>query len=388
MAGSITPTQLFEGIDQGTVPFILDVRNQDDFAQWQVEGTKPVPMKNVPIWVAVEESERIAQEIPDGTVVICAHGNGSDLLLDVLADEGRNVVNLEGGTAAWAELLVPRPIKGLPDGMVGWQILRPAKACISYVIGVPGQGCIVVDPARFPETYLRLAEESDMPIRHVIDTHIHADHISGGPALAESLGVPYHVPAEDAGRSSTLANVPFADGERIDLGEPDRGGSAAPPGHIRIEMLSIKMPGHTPGSVCVHIPGHVILTGDTVFVRGLGRPDLTGKAADLAKELFHTIHDRLAPLDRSTLVMPAHWTLMEEIDDNGMVQTTLAQVFESALVSEEDMAAFIEEIITSLPSAPDFYDTIRLVNSGQSATADEIETLEIGKNQCAASTSM
>ena len=148
------------------------------------------------------------------------------------------------------------------------------------------------------------------------------------------------------------------------------------------------MPGHTPGSVCVHIPGHVILTGDTVFVRGLGRPDLTGKAADLAKELCHTIHDRLAPLDRSTLVMPAHWTLMEEIDDNGMVQTTLAQVFESALVSEDDMSAFIEEIITSLPSAPDFYDTIRLVNSGRPATAEEIETLEIGKNQCAASTSM
>ena len=376
MSGSITPAELYGGIDEGTIPFILDVRNQDDYALWQVEGTRPVPMKNIPIWVAVEESERIAQEIPDGTVVVCAHGNGSDLLLDVLADEGRNVVNLAGGTAAWAELLVPRPIAGLPDGMVGWQILRPAKACLSYVLGVPGQGCIVVDPARFPETYLRLAEENGMPIRHVIDTHIHADHISGGPALAASLGVPYHVPAEDAGRTSALANVPLSDGEHIDVGDGD------------IEILSIKMPGHTPGSICVHIPGHLLLTGDTVFVRGLGRPDLTGKAADLARELFHTIHERLEPLDRATLVMPAHWTLMEEIDDNGMVQTTLGRVFESALVSEDDMAAFIEEIITSLPAAPDFYDTIRLVNSGQSATAEEIETLEIGKNQCAASTSM
>lgn len=376
VARSITPAELYEGIATGSIPFILDVRNQDDFAQWQIEGTKPVPTKNVPIWVAMEEVEQVAQDIPDGTVVICAHGNGSGLFLDTLAEEGRAAINLEGGTAAWAELLVTRPIEGLPDDMVGWQILRPAKACLSYVLGVPGQGCIVVDPARFPETYLRLADEHAMPIRHVIDTHIHADHISGGPALAESLGVPYHVPVEDAGSGSPFATQPLEDGELIDLG----GAS--------LEILAIKMPGHTPGSTCVSLPGHVILTGDTVFVRGLGRPDLTGKAADLARELFHTIHQRLAPLDRRTVVMPAHWTLMEEIGDDGMVKTTLRDVFASALVSEADMASFIEEVVTSLPSAPDFYDTIRLINSGRPATAEEIETLEIGKNQCAASTSL
>ena len=376
MARSITPRELYDGIAEGSVPFVLDVRNQDEFATWQVEGTRPVPMRNVPIWVAVEESETLAQEIPDGTVVVCAHGNGSDLLIDVLADEGREVVTLEGGTAAWAELLVPREIRGLPDGMVGYQVARPAKACLSYVIGVPGQGCIVVDPARFPQDYLDLAERHGMRIVHVIDTHVHADHISGGPALAEQVGASYHVPMEDAGASTPFANAPFGDGEVIDLGD------------AKLDVLAIKMPGHTPGSTCISIPGHLILTGDTVFVRGLGRPDLTGKAAELAAELFHTIHDRLAPLDPATVVMPAHWTFPEEIDDDGMVQTTLARVFESSLVTEEDMAAFIEEIVGTLPAAPDFYDTIRLVNSGRAATAEEIETLEIGKNQCAASTSM
>ena len=83
----------------------IDVRNQDEYAAWQIEGTRTVPMKNVPIWVAVEESEALAQEIPDDTVVVCAHGNGSDLLIDVLKDEGRDVRTLEGGTAAWAELI-------------------------------------------------------------------------------------------------------------------------------------------------------------------------------------------------------------------------------------------------------------------------------------------
>ena len=88
------------------------------------------------------------------------------------------------------------------------------------------------------------------------------------------------------------------------------------------------------------------------------------------------------------LVDAAHWTLMEEIDEQGMVETTLEKIFEADIMSVEDMERFIEEIVTTLPAAPDFYDTIRLVNAGQAATAEEIETLEIGKNQCAASTSM
>jgi glyoxylase-like metal-dependent hydrolase (beta-lactamase superfamily II) len=376
MARSITPGELYAEIDEGRCPYVLDVRNQDEYATWQIEGTRPVPTRNVPIWVAVEESEVLAREIPDDTVVVCAHGNGSDLLIDVLKDEGRDVRTLEGGTAAWAELLVPRAIEGLPDGMVGYQIARPAKACLSYLIGAPGHGCIVVDPARFPQTYLDLAAAHGMTVMHVIDTHIHADHVSGGPAMAAELGVAYHVPIEDSGARTPFANDPLGDGAVLDLGS------------ARIEVLAIKAPGHTPGSTCIHIPGHLILTGDTVFVRGLGRPDLTGKASELATELFHTIHDRLAPLERSTRVMPAHWTLMEEIDDRGMVQTTLEAIFEADIMSMADMERFIEEIVASLPAAPDFYDTIRLVNAGQAAAAEEIETLEIGKNQCAASTSM
>ena len=376
MARSITPAELYAEIDEGRCPFILDVRNQDEYATWQIEGTRPVPMRNVPIWVAVEESESLARELPVDTVVVCAHGNGSDLLIDVLKDEGLEVRTLEGGTAAWAELLVPRVIDGLPEGMVGYQIARPAKACLSYLIGVPGHGCVVVDPARFPQTYLDLAAQHGMTITHVIDTHIHADHVSGGPAMAAELGVPYHVPVEDSGPQTPFPNTPLADGAVLNLGA------------AQIEVLAIKAPGHTPGSTCVHIPGHLILTGDTVFVRGLGRPDLTGKASELATELFHTIHDRLAPLDRATKVMPAHWTLMEEIDERGMVETTLGAIFEADIMSVADMERFIEEIVTTLPAAPDFYDTIRLVNAGQAATAEEIETLEIGKNQCAASTSM
>lgn len=377
MAGSVTPAELYAEIEHGHVPLILDVRNAEEFSAWQVEGRRPVETRNVPIWVAVEEVADLAKEIPDGSVVVCAHGNGSAVLLDMLEIQGVQVRNLEGGTAAWAELLVPRALPGLPDGMVGWQMQRPSKACLSYVVGVPGQGCIVVDPARFPDPYIALAEQHGMQIRHVIDTHVHADHVTGGPALAEAVGAEYHVPIEDCGGlEPPFDNVPLLDGQVLDLGD------------AKIETLAIKMPGHTPGTTCVHIPGHLLLTGDTVFVRGLGRPDLTGQAEDLARELYHTVHDRLRPLDPATQVLPAHWSSAQEIGPDGLVATTLERIFESTLLSEEDMVAFVQEIVTSLPAAPATYDTIREVNAGRVVSADEIEILEIGKNQCAASTTL
>lgn len=376
MARTVTSRELYDEIDSGVVPMILDVRNQEEFAAWQVEGTKPVTTRNLPIWLAVEQVEDLVKEIPDDTVVICAHGNGSDLLLDMLADEGKRVRNLAGGTQAWGQLLVPKALSGLPDGIVGWQVQRPSKACLSYVIGVPGKNAIVVDPARFPQDYMDLAASEGMTITHVIDTHVHADHITGGPELAEKVGASYHVPIEDTGKAPTpFANEPLPDGAEIDLGD------------ATVHILNIKTPGHTPGSTCVSLPGSFLLTGDTVFVRGIGRPDLTGRAEELATELFHTVHDRLQPLDPATMVLPAHWSFESEIDSSGLVQTTLGEIFESTLLSEADLTTFIEQIITSLPSAPDTYDTIRLVNSGrQEATEEELEILEIGKNQCAAST--
>ena len=377
MPGTISPSDLYHGISSGSIPFMLDVRNQDEFAAWPVEGTKPVPTKNVPVWLAVEQVSELAAELPSNTVVICARGNGSAMLLEMLAEEGVEARSLEGGTAAWAELLVPQHLDCLPDGMVGWQVLRPSKACISYVIGIPGKKAVVVDPARYVDFYVDLARQHDLEIAHVIDTHVHADHVSGGPQLAQTVGAAYHLPLEDTGGSVPFPNIPLEDGVSIDLG-----GSP----EMAVTTVAIKMPGHTPGTTCIHIPDHLLLTGDTVFVRGVGRPDLTGQAEELARELFYTVHEKLRPLTGSTVILPAHWSQLDEVRDDGIVATTVKEIFSSTLMSEEDMVAFVKEIVSSLPSAPDFYDTIREVNAGKQVSEEEIETLEIGKNQCAAPT--
>jgi glyoxylase-like metal-dependent hydrolase (beta-lactamase superfamily II)/rhodanese-related sulfurtransferase len=377
VAETITPLELFHDLAAGRVSEILDVRNVDEFAAAPVEGPRPAPTRNVPVYRVMEELEDEAARALDDAIVICGQGNGSELVAEEFGDLGKRVRSLEGGTDAWNRLLVPFEITGLPAPVRVWQLQRPAKACLSYVVGVPGESCVVVDPTRQPQPYLDLAAEHGMTVTHVVDTHVHADHISGGPALAAELGVEYHLPPEDAGGVVPWPNRPLRDGDVLDLGSAE------------VRVLSMHLPGHTPGTIALLVSDAVLLVGDTVFVRGLGRPDLTGQAEELARDLFRSVHERLRPLDPRTLIAPAHWSSSEEINGDGLVVTTLEDVFTATLLNERAMEKFVEEIVTSLPAAPDFYDTIRAVNAGKIAPPeDEIDILDVGKNQCAASTSM
>lgn len=377
MAETITPLELFHELAAGRVREILDVRNVDEFAAAPVEGPRPVPTRNVPVYRVMEDLEEEAARTAEGAVVICGQGNGSALVAEEFADLGKRVRSLEGGTDAWNRLLVPVEITGLPAPVRVWQLQRPAKACLSYVVGVPGERCIVVDPAREHGPYLDLAAEHAMSVAHVVDTHVHADHISGGPALAADLGVEYHLPPEDTGGVVPWPNRPLGDGDVLDLGSAE------------VQVMGMHLPGHTPGTIALLVGDAVLLVGDTVFVRGLGRPDLTGRAEELARDLFRSVHERLRPLDPRTIIAPAHWSSAEEINDDGLVVTTIEDVFAATLLNERAMERFVEEIVTSLPSAPEVYETIRAVNAGAVAPPeDEIDVLDVGRNQCAASTSL
>lgn len=374
---TVTPLELFQEIAEGKIPEILDVRNIDEFEESRVEGSKTVPTRNVPVYRVVEDLEAECERTVEGAVVICGQGNGSQLVAEEFRELGKSVRSLEGGTDAWNRLLVPVEIVDLPAPVRVWQFQRPAKACLSYVVGVPGERCIVVDPSRQPQPYLDLASEHGMSVAHVVDTHVHADHISGGPALAADLDVEYHLPPEDCGGVVPFPNRPLQDGDVLDLGS------------AQVRVMSMHLPGHTPGTIALLVSDSVLLVGDTVFVRGLGRPDLTGQAEELARDLFRSVHDRLRPLAPQTVIAPAHWSTSEEIDAEGRVVTTLEQVFTSTLLNERAMEKFVEEIVSSLPAAPDTYETIRLVNSGRLAPPeDEIDVLDVGRNQCAATTSL
>jgi hydroxyacylglutathione hydrolase len=182
-------------------------------------------------------------------------------------------------------------------------ILRPyyyfETGCAAYLFGCGSLGkCAVVDAHEEDlDRYVTFAQSKGMRITHVIDTHVHADHRSGGPALAQKVGVPYSL-HESA--DVDLSFQPLHDGEELDLG------------NTRVKVLHT--PGHTPESICLVVTDlrrgddpWFVLTGDTLFVGAVGRPDLPGRARENAAELYDSIQRKLLTLPDALEIFPGHF---------------------------------------------------------------------------------
>jgi glyoxylase-like metal-dependent hydrolase (beta-lactamase superfamily II) len=171
--------------------------------------------------------------------------------------------------------------------------------CAAYLFGCGSLAkCAVVDAHEEDiDAYISFATSKGMHITHVIDTHVHADHRSGGPTLAQKVGAPYNL-HESADVS--LPFEPLHDGQDLELG------------NTRIRV--VHTPGHTPESVCLVVTDlrrgtdpWFVLTGDTLFVGAVGRPDLPGRAEQNAGELYDNIHQKLLTLPDDLEVFPAHF---------------------------------------------------------------------------------
>lgn len=175
-----------------------------------------------------------------------------------------------------------------------------ANATLSYLFGCAGQRmAIAVDVVAGDEDwFMAEAEKADARIVHVIDTHVHADHYSGGPELARRVGATYHLHESNRDRVG-FEFAPLADGQRIEAG------------NVLVDVMHT--PGHTPDSVCLVVrdlrrgdePWFVI-TGDTLFVGAVGRPDLAGHEREMAAQLHDTLHRRLLTLPPELEIYPGH----------------------------------------------------------------------------------
>ena len=174
------------------------------------------------------------------------------------------------------------------------------KGCAAYLFGCGTLGrCAVVDPrAEDVDSYIAFANDKNMRIAHVIDTHVHADHLSGGAELARRVGATYclHQFADFAGPFT-----PLTDGQDIELG------------NTRVKVFHT--PGHTSESVCLVVTDlrrgtdpWFVLTGDTLFVGAVGRPDLPGRARENAAQLYHSIHTKLLTLPEDLELYPGHFS--------------------------------------------------------------------------------
>jgi len=241
--------------------------------------------------------------------------------------------------------------------MIFQQMVNEDAGCIAYLIGCSQAGeALMVDPGRDRvDDYAGWARRKGLALTHIVETHIHADHLSGNQALSAKTGARIHVhPAAEA----AFAHAPIADGDAITIGS------------VRIQV--IHTPGHTPDSICLLVTDvsrgeepWFVLTGDTLFVGDVGRPDFGGERA--AATLYESLTNRVLTLPDSVEVYPAHGagsSCGRAMSSKPGSTIGFERRFNPALHAT-NVDEFVRALMTGLPPKPPGFDRIIAKNRAQ-----------------------
>jgi glyoxylase-like metal-dependent hydrolase (beta-lactamase superfamily II) len=235
---------------------------------------------------------------------------------------------------------------------------------------ISGGQAAVVDPSVPCEVYELLAGEHGARISAVLETHVHADHVSRGHELARRTGAPIYIPAQNRVK---LPFQPLVDGAEIRVGEAT--------------IRCIATPGHTPESVSYLVDGAALLSGDTLFVEGVGRPDLKAEgdeSRDRARLLYHSLTERVFALAPQVIVLPCHSP--EPLAFDGQPHSaTLAQARAASGMAGQTEDAFVSDVLSRIPPTPPNHLHIVRINEGLDPAPDDLASLEAGANRCAIS---
>src|SRR5215218_8855677 len=367
---SIDVESLRQMLEQGAPVTVLDVRPEDQRTEWRIPGSvhfdayEALKAKDPNAMEGIEGVD-LPWELP--VVTVCAAGNSSAVAAEQLRERGYDALTLEGGMKSWslawntAEVELPET-----DAEVV-QVRRTGKGCLSYLVG-SGREAAVIDAAVDPEVYVGLAEERGWRIAHVLDTHVHADHLSRSKMLADLVGAKLYMPE---GAPVSYPFSPLGDGGAVRIGAS------------RLEAL--RTPGHTTESTSYLLDGKALFTGDTLFLSAVGRPDLEA-SPEGAREKARALHDslrRVLGLDGGTLVLPGHTS--EPVGFDGEpVAAPLSEVRGNTPLLGEDEEAFIRKIAGHAAPTPENYEHIVQLNRCGKMPGEDPTELEAGANRCAA----
>src|SRR5947207_12209251 len=253
--------------------------------------------------------------------------------------------------------------------MILHQFYLNCLAHASYLVGdEQTKTAAVVDPQRDIGQYLAFAEQHGLRIAHVFLTHLHADFIAGHLELRDRAGATIYL---GAAARAEYRFTPLHDGDRVEIG--------------RVRLQAIETPGHTPESISIAVydldrsetEPHAVLTGDTLFIGDVGRPDLRAalgwSAADLGALLYDSLQNKILPLPDASLVYPAHGagSLCGKAISKETVSTIGEQRRLNYALQPMSKQAFIELVTADQPEAPPYcvYDAV--LNSKERATLDE-----------------
>lgn len=353
-------------LEEGKNISVLDIRETQERQEWFIPGSihfdAYVKLKaNDP---AALEGLHLDKTIP--VVTVCAGGKTSLIAADLLQKQGYKVYSLAGGMKGWSLSWNTAKIT-MPDFEV-IQFRRTGKGCLSYLV-ISGEEAILVDASLPLEAYQEILLQNNLRLKYVIETHIHADHLSRSKEIAAYNGVPLYLPVPNQVRFDFK---PVDEATVFNVGN--------------IVVTAIHTPGHTLESTCYLINSKVLLSGDTLFVDGVGRPDLKADhevAKQKSKMLYRSLN-RLLGLDEQIIVLPAHTSRPVDFDQ-AMIQSTIGFVKRNVEILKLNEEDFISAILQRIPQTPDNYLEIVAKNlKGDFSDINPVD-LEAGANRCAIS---
>jgi glyoxylase-like metal-dependent hydrolase (beta-lactamase superfamily II) len=277
--------------------------------------------------------------------------------------------------SAWMQLTVPRELSPPPSVDRAIQFDRLGKGALGYLL-ISDDEAVVIDPPRDPSAYLSVLRENNTKLVAVLDTHVHADYISGAAGLSNSLRIPYYLHPADAvypydGTPGRLEFQPLAHGYDMRFG--------------RSTMRALHTPGHTEGSCTFMVDDALAFTGDFLFVDSVGRPDLAGKTEEWAEQLWESIASAKRDWLPDSVVCPAHYSSdSERSDDRSVGQRFAVLTQENEPLGIEVRGEFLDWVKRNSGSFPESYRMIKAVNVGLMFANDaQASELEVGKNECA-----
>lgn len=402
----ISSSELKKVLDEGKTNnkklFLLDVRESDEFKQWNIGGSINIPMGKVPHYL---------HQIPKykEIVTICPHGNRSGMTTFLLHRLGYNVKTLEEGLKGWSsafeyatkEFTVDSKQKAEKLKVV--QVRRIGKGCMSYVIGLytdkkeeeqQERETVVIDPVFPNNEYQRIANvEFYSPITKVFDTHLHADHVSAARDLAKKVNAnlylssyeDYSFVKEEEKKRKEKEEENQEHQQHLLLRENDTYNVGSKENEIILKV--IHTPGHTEGGLSFLVGNKLLFTGDTLFVDNIGRPDLRDKAEEFAGMLYNTLHNKIFGLSNKEeiLVFPAH--IDKNIREEEIVTATLADIEKRSKYLNLKKDEFVKKMASMIMPTPPQYKEIIDMNKGEKPllSISEIQDLEMGPNRCGVS---
>ncbi len=365
--------------------FLLDVREPDEYKQWNIDGSVNIPVGKL----SEEESLNLIPK-DKKIVTICPHGNRSTVAKYILERYGYNAASLKGGLKAWSSSFEYASDEYLGSNESAdiklMQFRRIGKGCMSYLLDSDGQS-IVIDPVYPVDDYIQKANEMGTKISAVVDTHQHADHVSAAKELAKKTGATYYQSSYENYVGEGKGDRQVKDGDIIDIG--------------KIKIKTIYTPGHTNGSLSFLVKGNeygnknnnnnnnnnkLLFTGDTLFVNGIGRPDLRDKAKEFASVLYDTLHNKLFRLSKDVIVFPAHFD--KDVQSQQVISSTLEEIEKKGSeLLKLDKQSFVDKVSSLVMPTPSNFKEIIEINAGNKPlpSIGEAFELEIGPNRCSIS---